>query len=253
MAGLPAFFYICFLLVKKMFNNQEIKKIENIIGYTFKNKQILFKAFTHSSYANIHGINNNERLEFLGDSILGFVTTIFLFENFTEREGTLSKAKSHIVSTVNLSLAIDKMNIISFLKYGNKKIKQIPGSVKADLFEAIIGAIYMDDSLYSASEFILRKLNFSIKKFEKIMDNSTDYKSTLQEIVQSMPGRNKVSYRVINKTGPAHSPVFTTQVKVNNKVIASSSGDSKKISENEAAKNAIKFLRDNKKTKIRLL
>lgn len=224
-----------------MFSKDQVEKIEKCLGYKFKNDKFLNMAFTHSSYANLYGEESYERLEFLGDSVLHFSTTNYLFSNFILAEGVLSKLRSFVVSTENLSNAIDKLNIEIYIKYGKHIGKKLSKAIKADLFEAILGAIYLDSNFAVANSFVKEKLQYSKELFEILIDNSTDYKTKLQEVVQAVK-TNVLVYKIIDKKGSAHAPEFTAEVILNDKILGIGTGKTKKSAENLAAFNALKTL-----------
>lgn len=135
----------------------QIEKIENILGYNFIDKSILIKAFTHSTFANEHGIDSNEKLEFLGDSVLGFVVSTMLYDRDLNDEEVLTVARSKIVENENLQTKVDELGLIEFLIYGKcfDKKKDLKERVKAGLFEAIVGAVYLDGGLENVKKFVV--------------------------------------------------------------------------------------------------
>ncbi len=211
--------------------------IEKQIGYSFKNRVLLENAITHSSYAHENNTKSNETLEFFGDSILSFVVSKKLFGNITSGEGELSKKRAKIVCSDNLSDAIRKMGIDSYLLIG-KSLKNGSGASSAvigDMFEAIVAAIYLDGGLNEAEKFILSKVNFDDAKHE-------DYKTTLQEIVQAK-SKKQISYIEEARTGPAHSPMFTVSLFIGNEKYATAIANTKQLAESECACIAIKKLK----------
>lgn len=225
-----------------MLKENEIKEIEKKLGYEFKNKELLQTALTHSSYANLNNLKSNERLEFLGDSVLHFATTNYLYKNLELEEGKLSKLRSYVVSTISLSEAIDKLELINFIQFGKHSKKSYPSGVKADLFEAILGAIYLDSNYFTASQFIYEKLNYSLNYFKVLLNDTFDYKTNLQEVIQKN-NKNILEYKITNKKGEQHNPIFTAQVFLNNKLIGKGKGSTKKEAENNSAKSALKSLK----------
>lgn len=220
-------------------------KLEMKIDYEFKNRKILYEALTHSSYANeMRGdkIKNNERLEFLGDSVLSIVVSQYLFENYPKLpEGELTKIRAKIVCETTLSEAARTINLGQFMMFG--KGEEMTGgrdrsSILADAFESVIAAIYLDGGLAEAEKFILTVM-------KEFISNSIegkvflDYKTHLQEIVQ-LSKSNRIKYELVKEEGPDHCKVFFTQVKLNDVVIGTGSGRSKKESEQEAAKVALR-------------
>jgi ribonuclease-3 len=224
-----------------MLNQKTINEIETKLGVQFKNKALLEVAFTHSSYANLNETMHNERLEFLGDSVLHFVTTNYLYEHFTLPEGVLSKVRSYVVSAKNLAKAIQNLNLITYLQFGKNDAKNASNSIKANLYEAILASIYLDQGFDVAYNFTIKTLNYTKTLFEKLIQNSNDYKTMLQEVVQASRD-NVLEYKLIKKQGPPHQPTFTVQVLLNNKVMSEANAGSKKEAENLAAKQALKKL-----------
>ncbi len=217
--------------------NNNFKLVEEKIKYSFKNKSLLKTAFTQSAYANSKNIQSNERLEFLGDSVLNLITTDYLYKHFKDGEGDLSKLRAFVVSSKNLYKVIEKLSLEEFIKYESSVV--MPISIKADLFEAILGAIYLDGGMQPATEFVYRELNYNPKNLKNLMENSIDYKTLLQEKVQSEKEKQKIDYILIKKTGPSHSPTFEVAIALDNKQKAKAKAGSKKEAENLAAKKLL--------------
>ncbi len=226
------------------------EKLEKTVGYTFKNKKLLTEALTHSSYSNELLQRNidsrsNERLEFLGDSVLEIVSTTYLFENFPSiPEGELTKLRSEVICTEALSGYAAEISLGDFLLLGKGEKKgggQNKPSTLENAFEALLGAIYLDSghSLEAVEKFALP---FISKKALAASIDSKDYKSELQQIVQQTPGE-KLSYEVTDRTGPDNDPTFTVTAMLNSNVIGRGVGHSKRKAEQEAAKDALKFFR----------
>ena len=218
-----------------------IEKFEEKIGYTFKNKEYIQIALTHSSFANEHKqFKFNERLEFLGDSVLGLVVSDYLFNVRKDLpEGKLTKFRANVVCEESLSRVARNLGIGNFLFLG--KGEKICGgrdrdSILADAVEAIIAAIYLDSGLESAREFILFNLRDIITN---TVDGNIfrDYKTILQEIIQKKNG--KLSYRLIAEHGPDHNKEFEMIVKSGQSVLGEGKGKNKKEAEKEAAKDAL--------------
>ncbi len=217
--------------------------LKKTIKYEFKNKELLMEALTHSSYANEKKLNvYNERLEFLGDSVLGIVISDYLFRNYPKLpEGELTKTRAKIVCEPTLADCARIIALGDYLLLG--KGEEATGgryrtSLLADAFEALIGAIYLDGGIQSAQEFILSNMKNIIKDAieGKIF---IDYKTKLQEIIQNQ-GNNTITYELIDEDGPDHNKTFFTQVKKNDIVIGYGNGKSKKESEQNAAKMALR-------------
>ncbi len=228
-------------------NIDGINKFEAIIGYDFKKKDLLCEALTHSSYANekkYKKCNHNERLEFLGDSVLGVVISDYLFINYPELpEGELTKTRAKIVCETTLSNCAKSIELGKYLMLG--KGEDATGgrqraSLLADAFESIIGAIYLDGGLKSVREFILTSMK---KIIEDALSGKIfiDYKTRLQELIQN-DSKVKITYEIFNEKGPDHNKTFYTHVKRNNKILGHGKGKSKKESEQNAAKMALEII-----------
>lgn len=214
----------------------EIKKIEGIIGYTFKNKKLLVTAFTHSSFANNNHTQSNERLEFLGDTVLSTIISERIYADMDYDEGQLSKLRSKIVSMHPLAYLIDGLNLIQYLQFAGASRTSITDNMKADLMESIIGAMYIDGGLEKAREFVSHNFFDMIKKMEDL-DDLEDSKSRLQEMLKS----DSIKYTT-NKTGTDHNPTFIASVMINGVCMGRGQGGSKRQAETMAAGEAIKKL-----------
>ncbi len=227
-------------------NNEEmIKLAEEAIGYTFKDKEYLLRGLTHSSFAHIHKKKDNERLEFLGDSILNFVVAeqlVLGHKTFTE--GNLSKVRANIVSTNSLyETCFDfKINKFAFFSF-DKKSGLVGRKIYADIVEAIIGAIYIDGGMVEAKKFILRILGNKLTNVSIDSVYKEDVKTSLQEYVQKYK-LGTVEYILLEKTGEDHNPIFTECCKVGGKVLSEGSGQNKKEAQRAAAGKALKILRE---------
>lgn len=216
--------------------------IEDSIGYYFKNKAYLEEALTHTSYANEHGVKSNEKLEYLGDSILEFVSSEFLYNNFVNlNEGELTKLRAMVVCEESLYQVAKKHNFYDYIKVGNSE--KIHGNnykeaILADVVEAIIAAIFFDGGLEKSKKFILDNLTDKIFEASKHIGEK-DYKTVLQEELQK-DGDVSIKYHIISESGPDHSKIFVSEVSLNGKVLASGEGRSKKMAEMEAARKALK-------------
>lgn len=218
--------------------------------YHFKNRSIMLTALTHSSYANENrseGIECNERLEFLGDSILGFVTASYLYKRFPELpEGRLTKIRAAVVCEAMLAKKARELEVTQYLRLG-KGEEHTGGrnrtSIIADAMEAIIGAIYLDGGLEDAKEFILSMLKDEI---EAVAATHTvlDTKTGLQEILQKN-GSAAIIYKIVDESGPSHNKCFTAEVSCNGRLLGKGVGKSKKEAEQAAAGKAIELLTKN--------
>jgi len=214
------------------------EELEKVLSYTFEDKNILKEALTHRSY-NRNGAHHNERLEFLGDSVLGLVVAAYLYKTLdTKEEGVLSKIKSNLVSRRNLYVWAANLNIGKYMLLGAGEIAtggRDRQSILSNAMEALIGAIYLDGGFEAAAVFIKNWLHT-----QKIEIDQSDYKSTLQEFLQHRK-RSIPQYAVVAQIGPQHNQIFTVAVTVDGKEIGRGKGNNKKMAEQEAAKEALKF------------
>lgn len=215
--------------------------IEESINYIFKNKNLLDEALTHTSYANENGVRSNEKLEFLGDSILEFVSSEFMYVKYPYlNEGELTKARATVVCEDSLYEIAKKHNISEYIKVGHSERAHggnFKSTILADSIEAIIAAIYFDGGLDEAKKFILD--NFSDKAEEASKSvGIKDYKTVLQEKLQEN-GDVNIEYRIIKEIGPDHDKTFTAEVLLNGKFLAQGVGKSKKMAEMQAAKKVL--------------
>ena len=213
---------------------------EKAIGYTFTNRAYLERALTHSSYVNGKQ-NSNERLEFLGDSVLSVVVSKYLFLSLDVPEGRLTKIRAKLVCEDTLYKFARRIDLGSHIKLG--KGEESTGgrsrkSILADAFEAVIAAIYLDGGLDEASRFVLGFMPpiEQIKSAKLILG---DYKTSLQEVIQQNPEEH-IEYIITGEVGEAHNRTFTAQVLLNGQAIGTGSGLSKKEAEQAAAKEALK-------------
>jgi ribonuclease-3 len=217
---------------------------EEVIKYEFEDKNLLLEALTHSSYANENPeeeINFNERLEFLGDSVLGIIISDFLFKNYPNLpEGKLTKIRAKIVCEASLAEASREIELGEFLRLGNGE--ELTGgrnrpSILADGFEALLAAIYLDSDLEAVERFIFRTMNHIIENSikGKIL---LDYKTHLQEVVQANTCE-KLDYEIYEEKGPDHNKTFYVAAKLNERILGRGRGNSKKEAEQNAAKYAL--------------
>ena len=221
-----------------------MEKVEKSIGYIFKNKELLKKALTHISYAYEHKKESNEKLEFLGDSILEFISSEYIYKNYPDlKEGEMTKVRATVVCEASLYKVAKLHNFSDFLYLG--KSEQHSGgknrpAILADSVEAIIAAIYLDGGLEPAKTFIVENLKEEIAVATKHVGDK-DYKTVLQEKLQEK-GEVKIEYEIIKETGPDHNKNFEAQVKCEGKVLAKGVGKSKKEAQMQAAKKALENL-----------
>ncbi len=226
-----------------------IEEIEHKIGYSFKNKELLFKAFKHRSYLNVtheKSIESNERLEFLGDAVLDLLIADHLFRDYrTENEGLLSKKRSVLVSRPVLAQISEEIGLGQYLLL-DKGEEKTGGRSRlnnlANLFESLLGAIYLDGGIEAAGKFVER---FLIQNRERLLNVKRyhNYKSDLLEMAQSKGWGNPI-YQTVHESGPDHNKRFVVRVNVNNRWLAKGVGSSKKKAEQLAARNALKRLKN---------
>ncbi|MBR1833538.1 MAG: ribonuclease III [Ruminiclostridium sp.] len=219
-----------------------MNSFERRIGYTFQKHEYLDRALTHSSFVNGKQ-NSNERLEFLGDSVLSVVVSKYLFEMLDMPEGRLTKIRAKLVCEDTLYGFAKRIGLGEQIKLG--KGEESTGgrdrkSILADAFEALIAAIYLDGGLESARDFILPFMPpvETLKSGKLIIG---DYKTSLQEVIQQNPEEH-ISYEICNEKGEAHRKIFTANVLLNGQTIGTGSGSSKKEAEQAAAKEALSLM-----------
>lgn len=221
----------------------DISSFEKKIGYTFKDKSIIFEALSHSSFANESKKNSNERLEFLGDSVLSIVVSNYLFEHYKHLpEGHLTKVRASLVCEASLYEFAKTIDLGDYIMLGkgeeNTGGRKRP-SILADAFEAVIAAIYLDGGIENASKYVLSFIPKDLSLKKAVSNN--DYKTILQEVIQKNP-EEKIEYFLKDAVGPDHDKTFTIQVKLNSNVIGEGVGHSKKQAEQAAAKEALKLM-----------
>ena len=222
-----------------------LNNLEKEIEYNFKNKELLKKALTHTSYAYEHNIESNEKLEFLGDSILEFISSIYIYENYSHlKEGEMTKVRAAVVCEKSLYKVAKLHNFSDFLYLGKSEIltggKERP-AILADSVEAVIAAIYLDGGIQPAKKFIIDNLKEEIEISSKNVGQK-DYKTVLQEKLQKN-GEVHIVYKIIKETGPDHNKLFESEVICNNKILAQGTGKSKKAAEMQAAQKALENLK----------
>ncbi|MBQ5321737.1 MAG: ribonuclease III [Oscillospiraceae bacterium] len=223
--------------------NDNLAVLEEKIGYSFRNRELLENALKHTSFVNERrrGEKSNERLEFLGDSVLSLTVAEYLFsQNDRYPEGEMTKMRANLVCEAALSEYAAKISLGDFLYLGHGE--EIGGgrhrpSITSDAFEAVIAAIYLDGGFDTAKKFILRFIE------EKLSQNYTeeDYKTIFQEVIQKNP-EEKIRYVLVGETGPDHDKRFKVELMLNSNVIASAEGKSKKQAEQLAAKEALELM-----------
>lgn len=219
-------------------------EFEEKLGYSFKDKSLLELALTHSSFANENKLKkNNERFEFLGDSVLGFVTAEYLFTEFKNRpEGEMTKLRAAVVCEKSLFKFAEQIDLGKYILLGRGEDStggRNRPSVVSDAFEAIIAAIYIDGGMEAVKPYILRFIKDAVKRETSFKDN----KSLLQEEIQKVKG-NSLAYEEVGEEGPDHDKTFVFRVKLNGEIIGKGKGKSKKEAEQNAAGNALNKLHD---------
>ena len=228
-----------------MNENETIKEFQEKIGYKFKNEKLIIEALSHSSYANEckKQRKNNERLEFLGDSVLSVIVSDYIFEHFKHLpEGELTKLRASLVCEQALFDFSKKIDLGKYIFLG--KGEEITGgrerpSIVSDAFEAVIAAIYLDGGLKVASKYVLSFIPEDVKPHSVV--SFVDYKTALQEIIQKNP-EEKVEYVLTDESGPDHDKKFTVNVMLNSNIIGTGIGKSKKSAEQNAAKEALSLM-----------
>ena len=224
-----------------------MQELEKKLNYQFRNPAFLSEALSHSSYANEHRaahLNSNERLEFLGDSVLGFVTAEFLFLQHPDLpEGDLTRIRAALVCEQSLYEVAQKLGLGQYLKLG--KGEEAGGgrtrtSILADATEAVFAAVYLDGGITAASALIHRVL-LDAEREEVVEERRRDFKTALQELVQRQADQ-VLTYQMVGESGPDHAKVFEAEVLLNGKPLGRGSGHSKKEAEQAAARTALHTL-----------
>ena len=214
-------------------------KLEKIIGYTFKNKELILKALTHSSSSKTF---NYERMEFLGDSLLSIIVAEYLYLNTEQKVGKMSVLRSSLVSAEALSKIVLENNLKQFIIVGKsiKATNHIANNVLADVFESITAAIYLDGGFEETKKFVSK---FVLKNVNGVLN--TDYKTFLQEKIASLHNDYKIEYKLINSLGPSHELTFEMAVCLNGKIMATAKGKNKKEAEQLCAKLLLEQIEKN--------
>ena len=221
------------------------EKLEKDIDYSFKNKQLLDKALTHTSYAYENNVESNEKLEFLGDSILEFISSKYIYNTYPKlKEGEMTKVRATVVCEQSLYKIAKKHNFSDFLNLGKSEkttCREGRPAILADSVEAVIAAMYLDGGLEPVEKFIINNLKEEIEVAAHHVGEK-DYKTVLQEILQ-VQGDVKIEYVLINETGPDHDKKFEIEGRCNGRTLAEGIGKSKKMAQMEAARKAIEILK----------
>lgn len=219
-----------------------MQEFEKLIGYTFRDKALIERALTHSSFANENHSpkDSNERLEFLGDSVLGFITAEYYYKNSSLPEGELTRLRASTVCEKALFEFSKEIELFRFIHLG-KGEENTGGrgraSINSDAFEAVIAAIYLDGGIEEAKNFVLR----FVEGHAKTQSTYKDCKTKLQEVIQKNP-EETLEYVLVGESGPDHNKRFEVEVHLNSNVIGRGSGSSKKNAEQEAAREALALM-----------
>jgi ribonuclease-3 len=221
--------------------SKDLQHLQELIDYKFKDIKFLTIALTHSSYASEFSLNDyNERMEFLGDSVLGFIVVDNLYKKFPDSsEGELTKLKSQIVSAPNLSVWAKEISLDTFISMGrgqNNKKARNRENLLCDVFEAVVGAIYLDGNIESVRAFISKFLD------KQPALKTIDFKSKLQELIQIQTSQLP-QYKILKETGPDHNKHFDVAVYVNKECLGKGSGYSKKEAQQIAAAQALEKIK----------
>jgi len=224
-----------------------IEELEKELKYSFKNKELLRTALIHKSYNEgmQRDLPDNEKLEFLGDSVINLIITDHLYKHYSSlNEGELSKLKAHLVSSNFLHKISKSLNLSDYLFLGKGEEKndgRKNKKISAALFEAVVGAIYMDSNFKKVSSIVLSFFKDSLEKFAEKEIKINDYKSELQELIQKKNNFLPV-YKIIEETGKPPHVTFTAGVYMENKQIGVGTGKNKREAEQDAASNALKSI-----------
>lgn len=234
-----------------MNNNEVITTVENTVGYTFHDKNLLLEALTHSSFSNemkINKRNNYERLEFLGDAVLELLSSEYLFQAFpNESEGNLTKKRASMVCEQSLAICARRMRLGEMMFFG--KGEELAGgrerdSILCDVVEAVLGAIYLDGGNEAARAYVNNHIITDLSAGELFVD----HKTSLQELIQHLDTDSKLSYEVVSEAGPEHDKTFEVEVRLDDRMISRGTGKTKKSAQQDAAYKAIQVLNASNKT-----
>jgi ribonuclease-3 len=227
---------------------KNLEEFEKILDFTFQNKELLKTALTHRSYKICHRelkLEDNERLEFLGDAILNLCISLLLFQKFPEdKEGDLTKKRAYLVCKSTLIKVAKKIKLLDYIFLGKREEKldkKSKENISARALEAVIGALFLDGGLEVTCERIKKWFGPFFRRFPKTPPH--DYKTRLQEVLQKKYNQ-RPTYEVISVSGPPHNPKFEIAVKLNGEILAKAKGSSKKEAEILAAKKALKVLKE---------
>ena len=219
-----------------------MNNVEKIIGYNFKNKQLLSMALTHSSYAHEHSTESYERLEYLGDSLVNFIVAEYLFANFQVSAGELSKYRASLVSTESFAGVVKSIGLEKYILIG-KSVQKISDSVLADIFESVLAAIYLDGGRDNVYDFVLKFLLKNKSNVQKIVSSHIDYRTTLQEKLQSYIPQKTMEWVLEKEEKVGNEKHFTISLLIDGKKYATATCDTHKKCEQECSKIALKKLK----------
>jgi ribonuclease-3 len=235
-------------------SDTSLQDMEDLLGYRFVDPSLLVQALTHRSFVHDSGgidtsgenLKNNESLEFLGDSVLGFIISARIYQLFPDlNEGELSKIKAYLVSAANLVLLARGISLGDFI-YLSRGEEKTGGrnkrAILVDAYEAIIGAIYLDGGVKAASDFIERQIHTFLQNLDIRQLTYGDFKSALQEYLHNL-GRPEPVYRVVDELGPDHKKIFVIQVVIDDDIVAEASGKTKKEAQQSAARLALERIK----------
>ena len=215
--------------------NFPFEKVEGVLGYTFQNKQLLYTAFVHSSFANENKVAGNERMEFFGDAILQYITTEQLMDLYKDKdEGDLSKIRSAIVSMESLTKVVDKLGIEDFvlMSNGQKKIGK-PKKLESNLYEAILCAIYLDGGMDEAKKFVLATLSQQFMQAPKVIDFATELKEYCEA------NKLVLEYKFLGESGEKNDVLYQYQLYIDGKLVSTAQARKKKSAQHKCAEIAL--------------
>lgn len=214
------------------------------IGYKFKDLSLLETAFTHVSYSHDNNLVSYDRMEYLGDSVLQLVVSEYLYNNYSHLDsGELSKYRSHLVSTKNLSRIAKNLHFDKYIRIG-RALNKVSDALMADLFESVLCAIYLDGGMANAKKFVMANVIISNANINTVVSEDYDYKTALQEYVQSLENRPNIEYKLIKAEMLNNENVFTMQILANGEVLAEITDKSKKQCEKRLSRLALTKLKN---------
>lgn len=218
-----------------------IKQIQKCIGYEFSRPSLLEQAFTHSSYAQKHGIEDNERMEFFGDAVLELIVSEYLYANKPSYDqGRMTKVRAALVSAEGLRPVVDRMDVLKYLQVADKhsNLQQLSKKIEANLFEAILCAVYLDGGMSAAKKFVFAHMAEELAEIDSV--RYKDDKTTLQELCQANKWETP-KYQLLSQSGPQHDPSMVVKLTLEGRSVTAR-GRSKKEAEQEAAKKLLEIL-----------